>query len=61
LIARYGFDEEDERGDGEDVVVGGEGGEPGDLEVADPHYEDGDVDGKKPDHEDKKGVSIVEE
>jgi hypothetical protein len=39
-----GFDEKDEWCDGENVVMGGKGSEPGDLQIADPDYEDGDVD-----------------
>jgi hypothetical protein len=38
------FDEKYEGCDGEDVMVGRERGEPGDLQIADPDYEDGDVD-----------------
>jgi hypothetical protein len=38
------FDEKYEGGDREDVVVGRERCEPGNLQIANPDYEDGDVD-----------------
>lgn len=53
LAAGQGFDEQDEGHDGEDVVVGGEGGEPVDGEVVDPDDENGEVDGEDPEHEDE--------
>ncbi|KFY69794.1 hypothetical protein V499_09738 [Pseudogymnoascus sp. VKM F-103] len=52
LAARERLDEEDERHDGEDVVVGGEGREPLHDDVVGPDNEDGEVDGGDgPEHE----------
>lgn len=48
--AGEGFDENEVGHDGEDVVVGGERGEPVDGQVAGPDKEDGDVDGQDPEH-----------
>lgn len=50
LARGEGLDEDEVGHDGEDVVVGGERGEPVDGEVAGPDEEDGDVDGQDPEH-----------
>lgn len=59
LAAGQGLDEDEVGHDGEDVVVGGEGGQPVDGEVVGPDEEDGDVDGEDPDHEDEDRVGVV--
>jgi hypothetical protein len=61
LTACDGFDEEDKRSDREDIMMGGERGEPGYLEIPHPDYENGNVDWEEPDHQDKERMSIVEE
>ena len=58
---RQGLDEEEVGHYGQDIMVGGEGGEPVDGEVVGPDEEDGDVDGEDPEHEDEDGVGVVVE
>ena len=50
--AGEGLDEDEVGHYGQDIMVGGERGEPVDGEVVDPNEEDRDVDREDPDHED---------
>ena len=61
MASAHGFDDENVRHDGQDVVVRGKGRQPVHGEVVDPNDEDGEVDGENPEHEDEEGVRVVVE
>lgn len=54
-----GFDQEDERHDGEDVVMRGERRQPMDSKVPHPDDQYGKVDREDPDHENKDRMRVV--
>lgn len=59
MASAHGFDDENVRHDGEDIVVRREGCEPVDGKIVYPDNEDWQVDGQDPEHQDEYTVHVV--